>query len=143
MRPFTDADDPERYFLELALERYADGDDSALLEVAEWAMYRDELVPDAAARAFGHARAKWETAHTRTLDEAFGLERPKGWRQHDARRWGKAGAVYLEVKRINEREGVPIGPDLFERAGAAYAVSRTTASEMYYSVKKHLEQTSE
>ncbi len=88
-------------------------------------------------RDFARARARWATSHARTLDEAFGVERAKGWRQHDARTWGKAGAVYLEAKRLHEKEGMPID-ERCSSGGDEYNLGKTDAGELYHAVNRQL-----
>ncbi|WP_158543520.1 hypothetical protein [Dyella solisilvae] len=58
-------------------------------------------VPAWAQRAFVTGVTRYETAEARTLDEALGVKRPKGWRQSRARaRLGKGTAAYVMVNAL-------------------------------------------
>lgn len=139
MRPYKEGEDSGRYFLELHLERYRAGDKAALLEVAMWAMHRDPDVPDDVARAFEKAVSDWRMGETRTLDKALGIERAKGWRQHDNKtRLQFTAAVYLEVKRLHEQEGMPLDERTFDQAGRCWNVGGTVAKEMYYMMRERI-----
>ena len=139
MRPFTDGEDTARYFIDYYLEHYADGDPSALLEVAHWAMQQSPDVPDSVASAFGDALFQWKAAFIRDLDDAFNVRRPKGWRQKDQHiRYKCTAAVYLEVKRLHQKEGLPLEDETFRLAGERWGVGTTLAKEMYYSQVRRL-----
>jgi len=68
----------------------------------------------------------------RTLDEAFGVSRPKSYHLKASRdRWDKAPMVVFGVLQLHAH-GVAISDPLFETLGLLYGVGKTKASEYFY-----------
>lgn len=96
-------------------------------------------------RALGAVLDRYSSAEARTLDEAFGIKRPKGWNQSSeiskhrdiGSGYSKAYAIWRAVKQSHE-DGSPIDIGLFEGIGADFAVSGSTARKYYREVEKAL-----
>lgn len=111
------------------------GDGHAVLEALALAASLNLPMPVWLSSAVTSAVATYQNHDAKTLDEAFGVSRPKGQQKHAVRSEGRnAMFVIAEVLRLHAR-GVPIGPGIFERAGETCAVGKTTAQEWYYKHK--------
>ncbi|MEW6415962.1 MAG: hypothetical protein AB1482_11980 [Pseudomonadota bacterium] len=97
--------------------------------------------------AFLSSIEKYHTGAARTLDEAFGVSRPKNWSQPAAQSRSRktmagvsiAGSVYLAVVHRHLNDSRAIDNELFEEVGALHAVSASTARNMYREVKALIE----
>ncbi|MEG3791076.1 hypothetical protein V1318_13180 [Lysobacter sp. CCNWLW3] len=108
----------------------------ALLEAISTAATLALPMPVWLASAVTGAIAAYKNYDVRTLDEAFGVERPKGKRQ-DAERKERASAIYViaEVLRLHHVQKVPISVEIFEIAGETCGVKKTTAENWFYNHK--------
>ena len=113
------------------------GEAEALLDALELcAAYRVPL-PEWAANEFLERFYAWAEFRTATLDEAFGVARPKGT-QLKARRLREALRFYVlrEVRRLRN-EGMPMSDEIFETVAAAVGISKKRASKIYYETPKY------
>jgi hypothetical protein len=96
-------------------------------------------VPDWALAVIGQAVRDWNGAEFRTLDEALGVQRPKGWRMDAARRAQMlGGAIFVGVNQLLAA-GEPYSDDVFAAIGARWGVGKTAAKEIYYGELDYLQ----
>lgn len=130
------AEDLRTAMLERFREQVERGDGDALLEALSTAATLGMAMPLWLASAITGAVASYRNADARTLDEAFGVKRPKGQRQDAIQSEGrKAIYVIAEVLRLHA-QGIPIDAGIFEVAGATCDVGKTTAQDWFYKHKK-------
>jgi hypothetical protein len=95
------------------------------------------LLPDWIVDGLEEIHRRYTTCEVRTMDEAFGVERPKGFH---------AGAAHEEIvksvgvfKRVVElrRGGCAVSDDFFAGVGQEFGVSATKARNWYYGLRKH------
>lgn len=112
---------------------YTDGD--AVLEAVMTAAMLGLPMPRWLAGRVAHAISAYQNYDVKTLDEAFGVMRPKGKRL-DAEQSERQNAIYViaEVLRLHA-SGQPIDAGLFELAGASCGVGKTTAESWFYKHK--------
>ena len=72
----------------------------------------------------------------RTLDEAFGVVRPKGWHQKAAHERRKKGARVFHTICGMRAAGAALDEALFKAVGNLHGVGKTVAADWYY---HHLE----
>lgn len=113
-------------------KQFEAGQDWALLDAVNFCARERMAMPVWLVNAFCDRYMKWYLFKVRTLDEAFGVERPKRARIKDRARheWLKPRVV-LEVMRLRE-DNVPFGDGMFERVGEKLGVGKTQASDAYY-----------
>ncbi|HEX6993726.1 MAG TPA: hypothetical protein VF339_06220 [Gammaproteobacteria bacterium] len=99
--------------LEHYRQRYEDEADGVALLEALHRCLRDDA-PKWLQIAVGRALVRYDGAESRTLDEAFGVRRPKHWTRKRARKDAFDLAVYLRVIEHRRRTGEAIGRVLFE-----------------------------
>lgn len=129
------ADDLRVEILERLRERVERGDGDALLEAISTAATLGMVMPMWLASATSHAVAAYGNYDAKTLDEAFGVKRRKGQQLPAAQSEGR-NALYViaEVLRLHA-QGMPIDAGIFETAGAACNVGKTTAEKWFYKHK--------
>lgn len=88
-----------------------------------------------AANAVSDAIQAWSSAAVKTLDEAFGVRRPKNWDQTAARnRHMRADAVVDQVDQL--RRTKPLAEELFEEVGEQFNVNPATVKRWYYAYRR-------
>lgn len=105
-----------------------------------------KIMPERVRKPFEDALERYKTADARTLDEAFGVARPKGWSQSAARSRSRktglgisvASAIYYLIAGASLQKRA-IDDELYEEVGAKYGVSGATARNYYREVKALLE----
>lgn len=105
-----------------------------------------KIMPERVRKPFEDALERYKTADARTLDEAFGIARPKGWSQSAARSRSRktglgisvAAAIYYLIAGASLRKRA-IDDELYAEVGAKYGVSGATARNFYREVKALLE----
>lgn len=112
-----------------------DGDANAVLDAVSTAATLHLPMPPWLSTVVTGAIADYKNHDTKTLDEAFGLQRPKGQRQ-DAVQSELRNALYViaEVLRLHAN-GQPVDGQIFEEAGATCGVKKTTAETWFYKNK--------
>ena len=131
----THSEKIDRFF-----KRYEGGEKDCLLEALRLCCVSEEQkLADWVAREVVIAIDKWDRSKVRTLDEAFDVERPKGYSQKAAEKKRKLQSIiYVEV-RILVSEGQAIDEFLFETVGEKFGIGKTQASKYYYEMKKRID----
>ena len=129
------AEDLRMTILERLRNDVESGNGEAIIEAIATAANLGLPMPAWLASPVAGAIASYQNFETRTLDEAFGLQRKKGERQ-DAVVSERRSAIYViaEVLRRHAR-GEPIDAGIFEAAGATCNVGKTTAETWFYKHK--------
>ena len=114
-------------------KQFEAGDAAALLDAVDLCARSGTAMPLWVVEAFCERYLDWRLLRAKTLDDAFGVKRPKNMRFHDqARRERLKARVALEVLRLRKEEKLPFGDYLFERAGAACKIPAGMARDVYY-----------
>jgi len=100
-----------------------------LLEAAAAALRESPLPPDLL-EAFVQSLHEYRGARARTLDEAFNVERQKGWRQQAAMDKSKKHHIRLAVERYRD-EGAPID-EAIRMVAEEVGFCKTKTEELYY-----------
>jgi hypothetical protein len=75
---------------------------------------------------------RWRRGKLKSWDDIFGKPFP-GKRRTGTVTWSRQPEVLQEVRRLQKQEKLPIGPELFEKAGRNLGVGgKTTVSKLYY-----------
>ena len=75
----------------------------------------------------------------RTLDEALGVERPKGFRMDAASRHAMfGGAIFIEVNKRLETE--QYDDDIFEEVGKKWSIGKTATKQIYSSELRYFKE---
>lgn len=112
---------------------FTDGD--ALLEALITAASLGLPMPQWLAGRVAQAVSSYRNYEVKTLDEAFGVQRPKGKRL-DAEQSERQNALYVVAETLRlHAEGEPISANLFEMAGASCGIGKTTAEAWFYKHK--------
>lgn len=121
-------------------KRYEGGDKYFLLEALRLCcVSKERKLADWVARAVVIAIDKWDRAKVRTLDEAFDVERPKGYRRGPAeKKRALQSYVYIEVINLITG-GHPVDESLFESVGEKFGIGKTQATIYYYDFKKRID----
>lgn len=130
--------------------KFETGDGEALLQAVSMCLESKIDPPDWLTLAVRLALVRYAGAEARTLDQAFGVHRRKGWQ---TKRGRKDALVYVVWQRVvqHHRAGESIGRDLFETVaeelniepGDMYAGLKwngTDVQDAYYSVKSYEKQ---
>lgn len=132
-RKRTNAPDVTEAFLQAYRQEYESGNSYALLRAVTTCARAGVAIPEWAAEAFLHATNRWFRMETRTLDEALGVEWPKGKHFERARRNGNlAYAVSHRCKELINA-GRAIDNSMFGEVGAEFGIGKTLAQRFYYS----------
>lgn len=145
----SDEDDPDVFDedIDSAFTEYrTTGNGLVLFETMRRCVQYGKPLPGDVWAAFMACLDKYNAGEARTLDEAFGVSRPKGWNQSAAKSRSRktgagiscAGAVYLAVIHRN-LNGRAIDDELFEEIASEYHISASTARNFYREVKANLE----
>lgn len=117
---------------------FEQGDKSCALHALAFACYFDSRPPRWAIEHVITGYRNWHGAEVRTLDEALGIERPKGWRLGPARNAARhGGAIFIEVNKLLEK--VDFTDDVFHTVGERRGIGKTATSEIYYGKLQALE----
>lgn len=129
--------------VEMELEEYRtqfeSGDKNALIRAIRSCGREQVVMPDWLVNAFFQATNRWYSLEVKTLDEAFGLEWPKGKRFDAARNKRKYSlAAHYRVKELHSM-GKAIDEQLFIEVADELGIGKTKVSEYYYAWKNILE----
>jgi hypothetical protein len=109
--------------------RFERGHKAELLYAIRLCLDQRVVAPEWVVDAFARAMRKWGSFDVRTLDEAFGVEWPKGKSIAAARkRWRLALAARLAVSEAR-RAGRAVDDELFEEIGRRLGVGKTLVKE--------------
>lgn len=120
-----------------AVEHYREaveaGDGDALLaSIVRIASSGGAGFPSWLARATWQAIERYRDHEVATLDEAFGIARPRHYRRaktHELQSTAKQAVADIVALRML---GLPVDSNLFEAVGALYGAGKTKVSEWYY-----------
>ncbi len=123
--------------------RYDAGETRALFDAISSCLAHGIKAPDWVWQAYHVAWLKWSMADCRTLDEAFGVARPKGWSRKRAKKDAYVFVLWnFVVKYRRENPETSITRDLFEavaeklnEANADMKVNATDVQSAYYAVQ--------
>lgn len=123
--------------LEYLRRRYERGDKDVLLYAAHLCLAIDDLTsPLWVKAAFHEAFSKYQSCEAKRLEDAFGIHRPKNWRQDTAKQqYEKRWPIYKRCLELHEKEGRGISNDLFEDVAREFGTNRRQVSVYYYSAK--------
>ncbi|MFP4076918.1 MAG: hypothetical protein ACLFTD_10635 [Halochromatium sp.] len=85
------------------VKRYRNGDNLALLEAVQFSLGNSATLPPDIIRAYASAMTAYHLGEAKTLDEAFGVQRPKHWRAQSQKDAHRAGEVFSRVNRFREQ----------------------------------------
>ena len=118
--------------IESKREKIESGDGTALLSALESVAMSDAAMPDWLATQVVRSIRNYTHHKTTTLDEAFNVKRPDGYRRQAAKdRWNKGVLVVSDVIALI-RAGRPVDDGMFEEVGSSRGVGKTTAKKWYY-----------
>lgn len=118
---------------------FEQGDKSCALHALAFACYFDSRPPRWAIEHVLTGYRNWSSAEVRTMDEALGIKRPKGWQLRTARNASRyGGAIFVEVNKLLEKEACT--DDVFHQVGKRRRIGKTAASEIYYGELRALEE---
>lgn len=107
---------PTKALVECCRKQHAGGNPLMLLIAVDACLRTGRKVPRWAAQEFSDRIENWFRAQVKTLDEAFGVQRPPG--EHSAGRKKREHLrpyIVLRVLALNKFQGVPIDDGMFER----------------------------
>ena len=108
------------------------GDGDALLEAIMDVVLSRKAFPEWLAYSVARAIRGYTHHKASTLDEAFGVSRPQGYRRKAVQaRWDGALPVVQDVMHL-QKAGVPVDDGLFEAVGELHGIGKTTASKWFY-----------
>jgi hypothetical protein len=125
-------------FIEKCRERFEAGDGKALLDAIDMSARSGTALPMWAVDAWCSRYLEWSTFNAASLDDAFGVKRPKGLHvgERAARERQKLRVVYqarLLRQQAHERgEKLPIDEVLFARIGKILKIPPGRARDIYY-----------
>jgi hypothetical protein len=117
--------------VEKCRKQFEEGEAAALLDAVDYCARSAMPLPLWAAQAFCDRYISWVQFRAGTLDEAFGVTRPKG--KHTGKRATRERLrprVVLCVLKLDEE--MPLDEALFERVGAKLEISGSLARTIYY-----------
>jgi len=129
------------------------GNGEALLDAVELCLNSGIPVPKWVVTGFTCAwTIRWASGRSRTLDDAFGIKRPKNWRQKRARKDFLTSLIWQSVVRYKRQYPGPIGVPLFECVAEEWnqqvesspkesslhdlKINSTDVQEAYYAITK-------
>ena len=118
-------------------ERFNEGARSAALHALAHAYYFRVMPPKWAIEHVADGYGRWSKAEVKTLDEALGIQRPKGFRLDAVNRsLMHGGMILIDVNKRLETE--PYDDEIFEDAGKKWGIGKTAAKDIYYSEMDYL-----
>lgn len=116
---------------QLHQEYLAHADRATLVRVLALCVERRQVLPDWAALPLTTALRKWEQAEERTLDQALGVDRPRGWRQGAARRQALLQPAVIEALQNLRASGASLTEDTFEQVAERFGIGATTVKRYW------------
>ena len=108
------------------------GSRDSLLKALELVSHPGMVMPAWLGDRLGAALHAYLHHAARTLDEAFGVRRPKGYHVRANReRWSKAPLIVHDALKLQAR-GVALGEQMFDALGALHGTGKTRAAEYFY-----------
>ncbi|WP_242107211.1 hypothetical protein [Luteimonas aquatica] len=130
-----DAAKAYEWFLERRKEKFEKGDAESVLWAVHYVIEGKITFPPWLATAVDKAIMGYMTHEYASLDAAFGVGRPKGYRRksihEQASRAHNSNWIIIEL----HKHGYAIDDQLFEVVGERFNVKKTTAKKWYYEAK--------
>ncbi|MBS3955043.1 MAG: hypothetical protein KGZ88_18980 [Methylomicrobium sp.] len=116
---------------------FENGDKSALLDAVDWCAAWRLVMPDWVANNFMHQHRRWQQFKVKTLDEAFDVQKPKGFHLNKHKQEvDKTFDVYLAILEA-ERRGLPISNDgAISEVCQKFGINEQMAWDMYRETRK-------
>lgn len=123
----------------VALERkFRRGERAALLEAVEYCVWTRIPIPEWARREYLRAFDAWKSYECRTLDEAFGVDRPKNLNLAGQRsRRKKQLLAWLRVSDL--KNSMPL-IEAFAKAAEELDISDSRARDYYYAQERRFQE---
>ncbi len=129
-------EDAMRALAEAALERargsVEQGVTGSLLDALNLMFLYDLAMPAWLRAALGEAIGRYTRHAAATLDDAFGVERPSGYRQPAAERCAQLGPRVARDVQDMILAGAVVDDGLFEAVGDLHGVGKSTVKKWYY-----------
>ncbi len=117
---------------------FDEGNNACALHALAFSLYFDAKPPEWAIKHLNNGYQRWHYAEVRTLDEALGIERPKGFRLDAAKRNAMhAAAIMIEVNKRLQQESYD--DEIFEEVGKIWGLGKTATKEIYTAQMKSIE----
>ncbi len=126
-----------REVIESKREAGQSGDGDALLSAVMNALIARERFPEWLALELAGAIYRYTQHDARTLDEAFRVKRPDGYRLAAARDRRRKGLVVTAQIMELHSAGAAVDEALFAAVGELHGVKKTTISDWYYLHRTH------
>ena len=111
------------------------GNSLAIISAFRYCIMNDLDIPYWLGDSFMVVTNKFFSLECKGLDEAFGTEWPKGLHIKSARKKRKYKFAVYNFITLQHDKGNPIDENMFERAGAEFNLSASTARDYYYEAK--------
>jgi hypothetical protein len=113
-----------------------EGDPRALLLAVDLCLRTGGKVPADLATAFCDRLDEWFRDQVRTLDESFGVERPRGQHFDDLKKRSRDRMRVLRCAlRLRETENLPVGGELFAAVAEKLGLPEDYVRERWYDKK--------
>ncbi len=116
--------------------RFEAGNGAALLSAIAFCGQQHIPMPRWLVETFYSRWSSWNRFQSRTLDEAFGVESPKGWRFGAQRRYSHLEPFVHCYILEEKKKGRAVDESLFEDVGQRFNIAKTLVSEYYYRSQK-------
>lgn len=114
-------------------KKFENGHRAALISAMCWCAMQQIAMPEWVAAAFLRATREWYGCRVRSLDEAFGVQLPKGTQLAALRKKRDLQhGVHADISSLH-KAGRPINKTLFREVGARYGIGATLCEEYYRS----------
>jgi len=112
---------------------YEAGDKASLLQAVEYCGMYKLIMPEWVVYAFTMSHRKWQRLEVKTLDQAFEVEKPKGYRLHAQKElMDNSIDVFLDVNASETIDNYT-----FERVAKKYDTNRDKVRLMYKDIKEN------
>ena len=118
-------------------DRFDSGDNVAALQALRACGQYGVAMPDWLVDALFRATNQWFSLRVRTLDEAFGVELPKGKHLDRLRERQKLRVEVFNRIEALRNEGCSVSEALFDIVGREFGIRKTKCGELYYECRKN------
>ncbi|MDR7070526.1 hypothetical protein J2X02_003391 [Pseudoxanthomonas japonensis] len=122
--------------LEMQKRKVEAGDAEALLWAIHYVIEGGTTFPQWLGTSVNEAIIGYITHEHSSLDESFGVMRPRGYRRGAENKQAKCADNSNWIVIQLSKHGYPIDDQLFEVVGERFGVKKTTAKKWYYGAKK-------
>ncbi len=110
--------------------QFESGDGHALLNAVGICLNTGTKAPNWVQTGFNAAwTVRWESGQARTLDDAFDIQRPKGWSQKRSQKDAITTLIWQSVVQYRQKHKVAIDRDLFEAVAEEWNQQRELEPE--------------